>query len=156
MTIALSQLPQFFRDLERRGAVILSLAVMTDARARKACPYPDAKKLVLVNGVYNYRYSNALAKVSDAPVQPRAWGTRISGGLVEHKGRFYVSIHVRRAITSPIYYARNGDLLTQIDAAELAPFLPAPKAEVVKVRDYALDSLVAIKLDGQRFKVTAR
>jgi hypothetical protein len=152
----------------RRGAQIVTLTAVTDARLRKtgnplAMP---VLKVSRVNGIVNWNYQLAvvnqqLREGSAAPEfqpEPRAWGTRIPDSpFVEHKGNLYLELKVERSLGHN-YRDSNGGLL---DAAVVQPFLPAKRSNAehqgvereVVLRDYALSSIDQITVGGVSYQV---
>ena len=149
------ELAQHIRGLESRGATMVTLSAMTDAHARKTGnEFGRIEKLSTINGVLNYRYSNAAAKVGQHEVQPRAWGSRWSHSIVEYRDSLYLSVLVNRSITHPLYYVQRNGMTVSIPAAQVAHLLPMRHERLPMVRDYRIDHIKQIRVNGERIRVT--
>lgn len=137
----------------------------------------EVHKISHVNGVINWRYANAVnnqrvreeqplddeGNVEHFEALPRKWGQRISRDdgtitpLVEHKGRHYLELKVERSLGHE-YRKADGSTLTD---EEVHPWLrkrskstrQGTDKEII-LRDYALDSINEIRMDGELYQVT--
>lgn len=164
-----------------RGSQIVTLTTETDARLRKThptlkvggkaarSPYADdsVTKVSRVNVVINFTYQNAVNRqqcregnAGDFVAQPRQWGERVEGTpFVQHKGRLYVECKVERVVGETEFRV-NG---LPIDRSEIADYLPASRSSAehqgvdreIVLRDYALDSILAVTMGGETFEVVA-
>lgn len=133
-------------------------------------------KISHVNGVINWRYANAVnnqrmreeqpldeeGNVEHFEALPRKWGQRISREdgtitpLVEHKGRHYLELKVERSLGHE-YRDDEGNVY---DDETITPWLrkrskssrQQTDKEII-LRDYALDSINEIRMDGEVFQV---
>ncbi len=82
------------------------------------------------------------------------------GALVEHEGRWYLGIQLRpTSRPNPIYLAPRivgiKPRLTPITREAIAPYLPPQHEEIVTRRDYRLDSIVQMSINGERYRIRA-
>ncbi len=168
-TISQTQL----RDIlaAKRGASFVTISALTDARARKTGnPFLAILKLSKVNGTINANYENSvnrqLAREGKEQLtftaKPRAWGQRIEGTpLVEHKGKYYLSILPRHA-RKPFFFGKTAEgFLKQVAKSAIESFLPPVRSSAeaqgvdkeVVTRDFSLESIGAIAIDGEQFRV---
>lgn len=136
----------------------------------------EVHKVAHVNGVINWRYANAVnnqrmregqptddeGNVEHFEALPRKWGVRISRDdgtitpLVEHKGRHYLELKVERSLGHE-YRDDEGNVY---DDATIHPWLrkrskskrQQTDREII-LRDYALDSIDQIRMDGEVYQV---
>lgn len=95
--------------------------------------------------------------VPDFEAMPRSWGTRIpNSGLVQHGNKYYVELKVERSLETT--YLIDGQPATDKQLEELKKFLPkkseSSRQEVEKqiiLRDYALESISHVKINGTEF-----
>jgi hypothetical protein len=128
--------------------------------------YGKVWKVTDLHGQAGFHYINSVnnqlereGKERNADVKPRQWGQRIKGTpLVEHTNkagvhRLYLEAKCER-IASVYYVDAYG---VEVDKADLAPWLQARSAKSstqanvdaeIILRDYALDSIAWIKIDG--------
>ena len=164
--------------LARRGASAVSIVSHTEPRFRKKLdgqPNPylgEVFKVSHVNGMINWRYANAVnnqryredqpqddaGNVEHFEALPRKWGKRLSRPdgtitpLVEHKGNYYLEMKVERSLGHQ-YRGQDGT----VHADEIIqPWLLARSKskrqqtdKEIILRDYALDSIQQIRLDGE-------
>lgn len=149
------------------GAHPVSITTITDAKAKKTDnPYGTILKLSRVNGFIGANYATAVnrqrMREGSLPffeAEERTWGTRINPYLVEHKGEYYLTLKVERALQKPMYMYQNQGLKL-IDEKKIRKFLPEKrKAENqglekdVIVRDYKLSSIVTITVNKKTYKI---
>ncbi len=130
-------------------------------------PYPEVRKLNKINGFTSVNYESAVqrqemreGKLPLFAARERTWGTRISGALVEQDGKFYLVIQPK-ATGKPVYFARIGDMLKQVTKDKIAAFLPPHRSHAesqgvdveVPYRNYSLDSVVALAIDGEQYRI---
>ncbi len=108
--------------------------------------------------------NRVLAKAGAEPTfqaGAHAWGVRTAGpALTIHPktGKAYLSVHVLRR-SRPLYLVSKGRDLTVVTPDVVAPFLPIERPKLIQGlpaierRDYALDSLVFVSVDGHRYRV---
>jgi len=161
--------------LTRRGASVVSIIAKTEPKFRKKLdgqPNPyigDVIKTSHVNGMMNWRYENAVNAQREREgngehftAHARKWGQRLSREdgtitpLVEHKGKHYLELKVERSLSHQ-YSGQDG---TIHDDETINPWLLArskskrqeTEKEII-VRDYAVDSIHQIRLDGKTLTV---
>lgn len=156
----------------RPGAQFISILARVDARLKKTDnPFGKVFKTSQVNGVIGFRYASAVNKQRAREFDPadgfefetfeplpRKWGQRV-GAFVEHNGKTYLEMKVEKS-TVVKYETEDG---REVTAAEIAPWLPkvsssADHQEVeqqVILRDYAMESIVEMKVGGEVYAVSA-
>lgn len=161
---------QELRDMllnARRGANIVSIETETTPRMRKT-DNPYAGRLVKqskINGMINWYYENAVnnqrereGKNADFEAKPRRWGSRIHGTpLVEHKGKYYLELKVENRY-GKTYIDDQGNEVPQEEIDEFLYNSSSSRQGVedeVILRDYKLDSIKAIKMNGKKYKVAS-
>jgi len=149
-----------------RGARPATITTVTDARLLKTGnPFGQVFKRSIVNVMVNFNYANAVnnqrgreGEAKDFTPDARKWGTRLPGlPFVSHKGKSYLECRVMRSL-SHAYITADGRALTD---ADVAPFLPTRNSNAEKqgvekeiiIRDYAVDNMEAIAIDGERFVI---
>jgi hypothetical protein len=134
-------------------------------------------KISHVNGVINWRYANAVnnqraregqptdeeGNVEHFEALPRKWGQRLQRDdgtvtpLVEHKGRHYLELKVERSLGHE-YRDESGEVVPQDDIAPwLYPHRKSARQQTDKeiiLRDYALDNIKQVRMDGELYEVT--
>ena len=152
-----------------KGATFVTLVTRTVPKMRLAGnPFRDRVfKISRVNGTINFVYGNSVnrqrereGKVSDFQPEPRKWGTRIAGTpLVEHKDNFYLEMKVEKALGHSFLWS-NSNTMSADDEAHLVSYLfesYQPKTQqtdkAIILRDYALNSIVSITIDGTQFVI---
>lgn len=160
---------------ERRGAFMVTLTTNTDARSLKKDrgtgepnPYGKIRKESQVNGIVNFNYENAVNRQRereggvDAPAfaaAARRNGERIKGTpfVMSSRGNVLLRLKVERATVTPRYLAADGTPIPKIPGLLPAPRKDSGRQEVKKEiieRDYALDSVVGITVNGTTYDVT--
>lgn len=162
----------------RRGSFFVTIVAETDPRLLKTNnPFTGVRKISRVNGVLNWVYENAVnnqrvrenqpvdaaGEVEHFTAMPRKWGSRIRRDdgtvtpLVEHKDKHYLELKVQKSLGHE--YRDANDAV--IDPSAVAPFIPKRKEgerqEVdnpVILRDYAIENITQITLDGVVYEVT--
>lgn len=162
----------------RRGSFFVTIVAETDPRLLKTNnPFTGVRKISRVNGLLNWIYENAVnnqrvrenqpldtaGDVEHFHSMPRKWGSRLRREdgtvtpLVEHKDKHYLELKVQKSLGHE--YRDGNDAV--IDPAAVAPFIPKRKEgerqEVdnpVILRDYAIENITQITLDGVVYEVT--
>lgn len=177
-TITRNQLRAILAEV--KGSTAVSLVAVTDARARKTgnpfVTLGPIRKVCKVNGMVGTDHEGAVVRqqaregVADPNYRAvdRSWGTRLSAALVQKGDEFYLPIQLNPAFkVRPVYVAPKivgiDARLVPVDRAQIAPFLPPDRTEqdaahqgvdrCVVRRDYRLDSIAAIAIGGQRYRV---
>lgn len=160
---------QLVKLLSTQAATIVSLYTETSVKMNKTVnglpnPYCDrVTKQCKVNGVINFDYTNAVNNRRDKEGHPdvfvakeRKWGQRIAGTpLVENKGKFYLEISVQRCLEHRLM------LDGKIAPDDVKDYMKerGPEGErqeldkPLVLRDYSLDSILAIQMNGQLYSV---
>lgn len=139
-----------------------------DMRKKGNPHFGHTVKITRVNGVINWRYSSAVKKQLERegktdPFQalPRTWGQRINNcplvcHITDDDGpQFYLETKMEKR--SWEYWDTDTQLL--IPEAEIKPYIKpdAPSrqgtAREVMLRDYRLDHLAELRMDGQDYRV---
>jgi hypothetical protein len=161
MKIVVEQLVEML--VKNKGAKIVTLHTETQPQMRKMNnPYLGVVKKSRINGVVNFNYENSVNRQreregseTDFVAEERKWGHRINGTpVVKHKDKYYLEVKVERVLDSS--YELNGNVVNYED---LKPFFYA-KGESrqgveneIKLRDFSLDSLKALKYNGELFEI---
>ena len=150
------------------GAKMATIETMTVPSMRKTRNpfYDKVLKMTRVNVTLNFIYANSVnnqrSKEGNEEVfvpHQRKWGVRISNStLVTHDGKLYVEAKMNGKPQSVEYYLTNGE---SISKDVLLPFLPKKSSnqehqgveKEIVLRDYSLDSITAIDVNGKRFEI---
>ena len=172
ITVSPERLRQILASV--RHATPFTAITFTDAGARKTDnPYLNVYKLTKVNGMTGTIYANAVnrqaAREGTDPsfqAQPRKWGKRIAPGLVANDtgDQFYLPAQLNPSLKpKPLYLVRAGvgKRLKAVPKEQVAAWLPAAKdgasaqglAKPITYRDYSLNSIIALSLNGQKYRV---
>jgi len=152
-----------------KGAKPLTISAFVDARAKKTGnPFVEIRKLSKVNGFtgVNYEASGQRQEMREgvAPTfeaSERQWGERVSSALVENKGKFYLAIQPKHS-AKPVFIARKSlsDFFKVVSKDSIANFLPAHKPNTnqgtekeIVYRNYALESIAGLTIDGETYRV---
>lgn len=121
----------------------------------RTSPLAGLKKLTgTVGHAYaHHQYEKQRKKVEPSyKPQPRAWGVRLKDSpLVEHKGKYYLELFFDNNLvkTKTMYYHKG----KTIDKSLVYPHLREKRFEPVVYRNYALDSIREIKVNGQGYRI---
>jgi hypothetical protein len=160
--------------MELRGAKAATIFAKTEPKMRKTDnPYIGrVLKHSQVNGMVNWHYENSVNNQREREghgeifeALPRKWGTRIKRPdgtltpLVEHKGQWYLEVKVQQTIRHEYRFVGTERKLNRISMEELRKFLTERTGEgarqelekVVILRDYALENIYQLTLDGQEY-----
>ncbi|MDE2105876.1 MAG: hypothetical protein KGL39_52120 [Patescibacteria group bacterium] len=166
-TISVNQLRDALMGISH--AMPLNISALVDARPRKTGnPFAAVAKLSVVNGVTGFDYEASVnrqlgreEKETDFSAAARSWGKVVSPALVENKGEYYLRLKVE-STRKPVYLtkrtARNAWIVTAKET--VAPYLPpathatnqGTDKEIV-YRNYKLGSLVALSMNGERYRI---
>lgn len=160
------------------GPRIVTILTATIPALRKTGnPYINCSilKLSRINGIINFSYENAVNNqrrreaapqtiedayaVPEFHAAPRKWGQRVQGTpFVAHKDAFYLEIKVERRLET--YYTIDGEIAGPGDTAQIEQFLTPRKPNLnqevereVELRDYRLDSILAVRVGGTQYNV---
>jgi hypothetical protein len=89
--------------------------------------------------------------VSELPfvAGPRAWGKRRRGTpFVDYTGRVYLEVIVLKELSCSYNSITDG---SEIPMSQLERFLTERESELVKIRDYSIENLHSITLQGQTY-----
>lgn len=155
------------------GAAFVGLDTLTDSRARKTGnPFGTIYKQARFVGTIGADYGAALNRETNGAafeVAPLPWGEWYTPGkVISHKGGFYLRTQTigkqRKARPAVVKYRdASGKFLSRKD---VAPFIPAPSHSVkqeavglsdstvqVQPRNFAFDSILRVRFNGQTFKL---
>ncbi len=152
---------------KQKGATPVTVKTRTVPKMRKTGnPFWDkVVKVSRVNGFANWVYANSVNrqrgrenKVADFVPEPRQWGTRIAHTpLVEHKGNFYLELKVEKSYEHEYLWIKNNEPLDDYELTELEKFLQKSSKsrtqqtdKEIILRDYRMDSIVGITMNGQK------
>jgi hypothetical protein len=154
-------------EIKASHATFVALRTRTDARLRKTGnPYPNVRKLSRTQVVIGHKYENSVnnqrKREGSEPTfeaMPRKWGERKAGTpFVEHNGKLYLECGMLRVLDEPQYIAESGD---ELPREAIEPFLPTKGSNAehqgvekeVILRDYAIESITEITIDGERYEI---
>lgn len=151
----------------RSGAFMCTIETRTEPRMNKTgnSYAGNVVKLSRVNVALNFIYGNAVNRQRDREgsdcgfvAQPRKWGERVlKTCFVQHKGKLYVEAKVEKSLSHE-YLTMDGRVVLD---SEIEPFLQGHRSSAesqgvdreIILRDYSVDSIVAITVDGHRHVV---
>lgn len=151
--------------IEHKGANIISFRSTTEPKVKKTAPFINLRKGSHVNGIIGFNYSNSVnnqrlreGNEEKFEAHPRAWGERIgTSPVIEHKGQYYLEIKVEKTLTNPEYFDDNGPVEAEAVKPHLYARSPSKRQETDKeiiLRDYKLESLDQIRINGKDFILT--
>lgn len=112
------------------------------ATKTEANPYLGATKLstLLVELAPKYEKTvndqrEAEGKAADFEVSERAWGTNVGNGIVENKGKFYISYILKESKSKSKEFFFNDE---EIEFSLLESFIPKKKPDVNPVTEKAI------------------
>jgi hypothetical protein len=135
--------------LTKKGAQVVTLHTQTFVVVDKK----NCTKNSVVNGIINWSYEGSVNKQRDREGSPtdfraqeRKWGERIPGTpLVRYRDNLYLEIKVEKVLSTE-YKDETGNII--VGKISKKPTKQGLQKEVV-LRDYLLDSIRAITIDGQ-------
>jgi len=143
------------------GATFATIETRTQVRLKKTWQGGAVEKESRVNVTLNANYEKSVnrqlgreGKDTDFEAMPRQWGNRVPHTpLVTHNGKFYLECKVEKSFNSTYYM--DGQ---EIDKAMVEPHFYASSSrqgtdKEIIVRDYSLDSIVRINLNGNSYRV---
>ena len=180
ITVSISQLRDILAGVTH--AQPFSATTLTKVDAKKTGnPFPGhIRKLTRINGMTGVDYSSCVERqmardgMKNPSFQPqqRSWGQKLSAALIEHKGSFYLPARMNPSLTpKPLYLIEKPNSanpaarprLVAVDKAVVAPFLPPNRihqaaaaqgvAKEVVYRDFRLDSIITLSLNGRKYRV---
>lgn len=163
-----------------RGAKAVSFVSITEPDLRAGNPFNGRlRKQSYVNGMLNTIYARSVNRQREREQQPldasgnveqftalpRKWGTRLQRAdgtilpLVEHKGKHYMEVQVGKSLRH-VYMLDNGQPLgakgRRLARLWLRKKVEGRRQQVDKpviLRDYSLDNLRELTIDGQTIVV---
>ena len=136
---------------------------VTDATYKKKNPLGTIYKVSMVDGQLNADYGEEKeAKMQAADPAAvytggKSYGQHVTGSVVEHNGKTYIQVKPISALAPKFVVRDNIGRFASKEKEEvkdyLAPKRPAGPTDVA-VRRYQMDSIVAVELDGQDYKVS--
>jgi len=138
-----------------------TIKTLTDPKLKKTNnPYEGVLKESVSQVTLNYRYSDEVNRQRaregaefDFTPKPRKWGTRLGEtALITHNSQIYVSACFRSVDSTKYLHEGN-----EIDKTLLEQWIPVRKSQADKqglateviVRDFKLNSLVSIQIEGE-------
>lgn len=165
--------------LSLRGARPVSIIAETEPVMRKTGNpwYGNVIKRTVANVFIGFDYSNSVNnarirenKLTDFEPSLRAWGSRLvrQDGtltpLVEHRGKLYLETRFLSNRAPEVYYfwRKPGEPLTSAEIDRIKTFFPEKSSnaahqglnEEVILRDYALENIKRMTLNGEIYEVT--
>ena len=168
VTVTVNQLAVILAAITH--ALPIAFSALVDARARKtANPFGPILKLSRIQAFTGFSYEASVNRQLDREnsqlsftAQARSWGERISPALVrnEKTGGLYLVAKIERA-ASPVFIVRSpSGFLQPIARERIAAFLPEHKAATnqgtdkeITYRNYALNNLVSLTMNGTRYRI---
>ena len=170
--LRVAKLEAVLRNVKGNGfAHLVAKTVPTWAKAKSHPFHGNVFKIADVQVQAGFHYINSVnnqltreGKTADAEAKPRKWGQRIKGTpLVEHTNkagehRLYLEAKCEK-VNSVKYVDAQGN---EIDKADLAEWTDRPRAKSstqanvdkeIILRDYALDSIEWIAIDGHKLEL---
>lgn len=158
---------------ELKGAKIVTLHTLTDARLRKTSkmdraiknPYPNVRKLSIVNGLFNVDYGNCVNnqldrenKENDFESAGRQWGEKVNDSkvLIQHKGKLYFQFNPRNHV-STIYINERGQKLHKLLIEDFISDKSSSSRQgtdnKIIWRTYKADSILGVSVDKVFYEV---
>ena len=158
-----------------RGATFATIVALTEPALTggKSCPFKGRVfKVSRVNGVLWHNYANSVNNqrereggASDFAAQPRKWGERVPHtSIVEHTNKtgafkVYAELKVERSLGHRYVWADGRELDTAEHDALATWLRKSKQAETqqtekeIILRDYNLENIVAINIDGSQYVI---
>ena len=158
------------------GNVFCTLETLTDAKAKKSCPFGTVLKQSIAHVAIGHNYQNAVnaqagrdenENAGTFVAAPLPWGEwLVPNRLIAHKGEVYVRTQTTPSVRSgrPAkvqYRDTTGKFLSRED---VKPHLPEKKESArqaafgnegeIQVRTLKISSIRRIRIGGETFKVT--
>jgi hypothetical protein len=166
--IAVAKLSEVLKRI--RGATAVSLVVETSPELIKPKSNPlfgRLTKLSYLNGMIGFNYESSVNRQQgreggdmDFEAMPRKWGTRIAGSpFVEYKGKLYLETKVQKVYGTK--YILDGKEVTKDEIKKWLRPKPEEGARQgvenpVVLRDFSLESIREIRVDGEVFALDKR
>jgi hypothetical protein len=167
--INLADLTSHLEIAATHRANFVAIETLTAARVRKTGnPHPNVLKRSKVQAVIGHNYAQSVnhqrvreGSTPDFQALPRKWGQRIAGTpFVTHNGKLYLECGVLKVLGASTFELPNGE---PIDSDKVTPFLPTTYSNAehqgvdreVILRDYALESIQRITIDGETLEVVS-
>jgi hypothetical protein len=147
-----------------KGATFSTITTRTEPKLLKTNnPFIGIRKVSRVNVTIGFNYQNSVnnqrereGSEADFESLPRKWGQRIKGTpLVSHNGNMYLEAKVEKSLDHMYINAQGQNVPDDL----IAPFLPKHgetrqdlEKEII-LRDYKIDSIIAIKMNGEEYTV---
>jgi hypothetical protein len=151
--------------MQLTSATPATFVAITEVKLNKSNPYfGRIQKKQRSNVFINFDYENSVnkallkeGKVADFKAKPRAWGNRIPNTpLILHKNTYYLEARFLKNEPIVEYFLDN----EPVDKADIQDYLPKDKIEESKphgleeaiiIRDFKIDSIHEITVNGTRF-----
>lgn len=155
------------------NGTFVGMTSLTEPKMRKTNnPFNGHKvqKYTIQTLQWGYSYENAVNNRTDCDTEfvaePLKWGEwLIPNKVITHKGKLYARLYkVDNGVAPQVTYLIDGVIATEEQERIIKSFLIAPsesrrQAEVgltehqVKPRDFAFDSIVAIRTQGEEYEI---
>ena len=127
----------------------------------KACGLDGVRKITATVGhVYaHHQYKNQMLKKDASYVsKPRAWGERMQDfPLVIHKDKYYLEVFFdenQKSVTKNLmYYMMVEGTVKTVDKETIKKNMRPKEKELVVYRNYSLDSILELRMNGNRYKI---
>lgn len=142
-----------------RGATPVTITALTKPE-QKVSPFGTVRKLVRVNAMTGCIYENALRKAvgDDAEAGDRAWGERNQSCLTTKTAKdgttsYYLPLQINRASRPFFLVSGRDNRLVAVEPKSVQPYLRQRPEPPVVYKDYSLNSLIALSIGGQKYRV---
>lgn len=128
--------------------------------------FVEVRKLSKISGfIHDYENSVNLQRIReglapDFKAETRAWGVAKSLALIEHKGKYSLSVKVQKTKLVSFFNRTDQDILKVIAKTKLEVFIPAYRpshnqgtAKEISYRTYGLDDITRLSIAGHEFKI---
>jgi hypothetical protein len=158
--ITVLQLQKLLQENEIKGGTFMGLITDTEEKniaKPKACELDGTRKIVMTvaQAFAHAQYVNKMKKLdANYEPKPRTWGVRMENSpLIDHNGVFYLEVFFNDNVkTKVLGYYRNG---VQLDKEHVRANMREKKEEMVCYRNYALTSILQIKMNKVRYMIIA-
>lgn len=153
--------PELIAMLENvSGTTFISVETDTEQKTKKDCPYKNIRKISKVSGAIGVNYQNSVnnqLKRENLPAnfkaEQRTWGKRVSGPIIEYKGKKYLEVKVQSA-SSDLFSGNQRLTLDNLKnwMYNIGKSRQGVQKEVI-LRDYSIDNITRITINNEEYSV---
>jgi len=154
-----------------KSARPIGVSALVSARCHKTNnPFGEIRKMSRISAFVGVDYSRSVNLERARENRPetfqakeRKWGQKLSECLIRHEttGELYLAVRVLHAARPTYLYQRSAGFWSPVSKAQIQPWLPVEKSAAeaqgvdreVCYRNYRLDSIASIRLDGVFYRV---